>query len=303
MSVASLISARSALPGSLQDLPPLPLPDTVAFVRPDFYDAEVVLNPHMEGQIGKVNRFEARRQWRDLVEAYRRLAVEVEIWDARPLLPDQVFCANVALPLPPAVAGDAPMAVAAIMASARRQAEVAPAVGELERRGIEVLTLNPFNVARFEGTGDAIWHPSRALLFGGWGPRSVPQAYEVITAWTGVPVVLLELVDPRFYHLDTCFSVVNDRCAVFYPGAFAPAGQELLRQLFPEAIEVEESEAMRFACNGHCPDGKHVVLERRCEATAAALEERGFAVVPVDTGEFLKSGGSVFCLKLHYWSA
>jgi N-dimethylarginine dimethylaminohydrolase len=29
----------------------------------------------------------------------------------------------------------------------------------------------------------------------------------------------------------------------------------------------------------------------------AALLEQGFAVTELDTGEFMKSGGSVFCLK------
>jgi N-dimethylarginine dimethylaminohydrolase len=32
--------------------------------------------------------------------------------------------------------------------------------------------------------------------------------------------------------------------------------------------------------------------------TAKSLERAGFVVKPLDTGEFLKSGGSVFCMKL-----
>ena len=31
------------------------------------------------------------------------------------------------------------------------------------------------------------------------------------------------------------------------------------------------------------------------------LREAGFEVVELDTDEYLKSGGSVFCMKLMYW--
>jgi len=41
-----------------------------------------------------------------------------------------------------------------------------------------------------------------------------------------------------------------------------------------------------------------VLLQRGCERTSAALRAAGFTVRELETSEFLKSGGSVFCMKL-----
>ena len=53
-----------------------------------------------------------------------------------------------------------------------------------------------------------------------------------------------------------------------------------------------------LACNACCPDGRNVLMQRGCERTGAALRAAGFTVRELETGEFLKSGGSVFCMKL-----
>ena len=36
-----------------------------------------------------------------------------------------------------------------------------------------------------------------------------------------MPVVSLELVDPRFYHLDTALAVLDDTTIAYYPPAFS----------------------------------------------------------------------------------
>ena len=120
---------------------------------------------------------------------------------------------------------------------------------------------------------------------------------------TGVPVALLELTDPRFYHLDTCLSPIDGRCALYFPGAFTEQGVQLIEAIYPEAIPVQEAEACNMVCNGHCPDGQHFLVHPGSPSATAALEQRGIEVVALDTSEFLKSGGSVFCMKLHYWAA
>jgi N-dimethylarginine dimethylaminohydrolase len=53
-----------------------------------------------------------------------------------------------------------------------------------------------------------------------------------------------------------------------------------------------------FACNAHALDGKTVIMQRGAREAVSRLGALGFRVVEVDTGEFLKSGGSVFCLKM-----
>ena len=66
-------------------------------------------------------------------------------------------------------------------------------------------------------------------------------------------------------------------------------------------IEVDAGEARtRLACNACGPDGRHVLLPAGAPITAKRLRAEGFEVIEVDTEEFLKAGGSVFCMKLQH---
>jgi N-dimethylarginine dimethylaminohydrolase len=271
-------------------------------VEPRFYDVERVINPHMEGNVGRVDRFVARHQWRSLVEAYRSIGQRVDIMEGQPLLPDLVFCANQALPMPPGLGAEGGSAVMSLMRRASREPEVRWIERFLGSQGLHIEHLDPWSVPSMEGTGDGLWHPGRALLWGGVGPRSRPEAWARVSAMAGVPVMLLRLIDPRFYHLDTCLSFVDEETAVLFPGAFDDAGRALLAALVPRLIEVDEAEAMNMACNGHSPDGRHYLVQRGSPRCNGRLAEIGLEVVELDTDQFLLSGGSVYCMKLHWWS-
>jgi len=118
-------------------------------------------------------------------------------------------------------------------------------------------------------------------------------------AQTGVRYVgrnTVELVDPRFYHLDTCFCPLNDKLGMFFPGAFTKAGQKTLENAI-ELIEVPSNEALRFVCNAVVL-GKNVVLPAGCTKTYDLLKTRGFTSYPVELSEFIKAGGAAKCLSL-----
>jgi N-dimethylarginine dimethylaminohydrolase len=75
-----------------------------------------------------------------------------------------------------------------------------------------------------------------------------------------------------------------------------------LRALIPDLIEANEHEAEHlFACNATCPNGKDVIIQAGCAVVNAELRKRGFTVHEVSTDEYLKSGGSVFCMKMMVW--
>jgi N-dimethylarginine dimethylaminohydrolase len=107
----------------------------------------------------------------------------------------------------------------------------------------------------------------------------------------------LELVDPHFYHLDTCFCPLAPGLAIWFPPAFDTYGQRAIRETIPELIEVEEGDARRFGCNAVVV-GSDVVLNVGCEALKQSLIQRGYSVNETDLSEFLKSGGSAKCLTL-----
>lgn len=166
----------------------------------------------------------------------------------------------------------------------------------------EIVRLSSSDATAFEGMGDAIWHPRKYLIWGGYGFRTRQEVYQEIARELEVPIVLLRLEDEDFYHLDTCFSALNESTVLIYPGAFSPNDLQLIHRLFDRVIEAPEDEARTlFACNAHCPDGENVLIQKGCVTTNSRLQEAGFSVLEVDTGEFLKAGGSVFCMKQMFW--
>lgn len=95
-----------------------------------------------------------------------------------------------------------------------------------------------------EGQGDLLMVGERVLA--GYGFRTDQRAHAEIAAVLGLPVVSLELVDPRFYHLDTALAVLDDHTIAYYPPAFSTAAQEQLSALFPDAIVVGSADAFVF---------------------------------------------------------
>jgi len=297
----------SELDFRLEELPRLPPFDRALLADPRDFDVEYAINPHMldeHGELRRVDRVEARRQWETVRRTLEAAGLAVEVEGPLDGHPDFVFCANPGLPIPAAVAGAPPRWVPARMASEMRSGEVERWAERARRRGWRVEPLEG-NAERFEGTGDGLWHPGRRLLWGGVGPRSSREAWEELAARYELPIVTLELADPALYHLDTCLAPLDEEGCLWAPEAFDEAGQGLVRALFPGAIEVSGAEAReRLACNAFPvprPGARPaVVIQAGAEEARAALAERGYEVLEVETGEFLKSGGSVFCMKLAY---
>jgi N-dimethylarginine dimethylaminohydrolase len=183
-----------------------------------------------------------------------------------------------------------------------RQGEVPHFEHFFRQQDYAIKRLPPELHTSFEGMGDAIWHPNRYLLWGGYGFRTGLRAYEYITDLLEVPVLPLHLEDPDFYHLDTCFSVLDETSVLIYPDVFDDDGRALIDRLFDTVVEAPEDEARhQFACNAHCPDREHVIIQQGCDVTNERLRAAGFTPIEVDTSEFIKAGGSVFCMKQMIW--
>ena len=83
----------------------------------------------------------------------------------------------------------------------------------------------------------------------GYGFRTDRRAHDEVADHVGMPVISLELVDPRFYHLDTALAVLDDDTIAYYPPAFASAARAKLAELFPDAIEVASADAYVLGLN------------------------------------------------------
>lgn len=297
-----VISNARALNFDPRSLPPMPAPRTVLMVRPTHFHVDNPINPHMrkaDGTLHALDKNRAAAQWEALRETYKALGFHVVTLEGGPGLPDMVFCANQSLPLIDTI-GDK-VALSSNMANDTRHKEVPLVSDALRSLGYTVTPIADRTPETFfEGMGDCLWLPGRRFLLGGYGSRTRAAMYEKVTRLADAPVAVFSLVHPRFYHLDTCLSILDASSALACRDAFSAEGWELLNAVFPNLIEVPlvEADSPHFACNAHCPDGKHVIVQAGCAQTEGALKKAGYVPVPVDTDEFIKSGGSVFCMKL-----
>ena len=127
--------------------------------------------------------------------------------------------------------------------------------------------------------------------------RSDKEAVRRVAGMLGKELVALELVNPWFYHLDTCLCPISEVTVIYYPGAFTALGRRSILEHFPDPIAVAPQEAYRLVCNS-VGVGRNVVMSRGCPAARSQLQERGYVVHEVDVGEFLKAGGGAKCLVL-----
>jgi N-dimethylarginine dimethylaminohydrolase len=147
----------------------------------------------------------------------------------------------------------------------------------------------------FEGAGDALFVGDH--LFQAWGFRTDEAAHAEVARVLDVESTSLQLVDPRFYHLDTCFCPLDDRTALIAPAAFTGESVDRVRARVPRLIEVARDVAEGFACNAMPMQGR-IISSTAVEALRAPLTEAGFEVVGLPMDEFMKSGGGVRCLSL-----
>jgi N-dimethylarginine dimethylaminohydrolase len=282
------------------DLPAMRVPKEVLMVTPKYFSVEYVINPHMAQNVGAVNKLEARNEWDVLKSTFEQIGLQVHVIEGEKGLPDMVFCANQSLPFI-SENGDKQVFMS-IMHDDERKEEVPYIEQWYRQNGYEIHYLDENKIDDFEGCGDAIWHTGRRLLWGGYGYRSSIKAYEIISKTFDLPVIALELVDEEFYHLDTCFCVLDENTVLIYPDAFADEGLKLINSVFDKVIHASKYEATKlFACNATCPDGKNVIIQQGCTDVNKNLRDAGFSVHEVSTYEFLKSGGSVFCMKMMVW--
>lgn len=273
-------TARSAGPVTLGRTPSV---RRYAMTPPAFFAVEYAINPWMDITT-PVDVGLAQAQWERLHDTYIRLGHHVEVIEPVPGLPDMVYAANGGF-----VAHD--VAIVAKFRYAERAGE-----SRAYARWMSSLGYRPVHTRHVnEGQGDLLKVGN--IVLAGWGFRTDRRAHAEISAALLAPVISLELVDPRFYHLDTALAVLDDHTIAFYPPAFSADAREQLGALFPDAIIADTADAYVLGLNV-VSDGLHVVLPSAATGFAARLRRAGFQPIGVDLSELLKGGGSVKCCTL-----
>jgi len=254
--------------------------------RPTFYGIHYRINPWMDLR-RQANRAVALRQWQTLREVLEHeFRATVHLCRARPGLPDMTFTANAGL-----VRGR--VFVPSRFRYPERAGEEPHFTRWFRRRGYAVRPLA--GDGRFEGAGDTLFVGD--TLFAGYYFRTDVLTHTALGEALGVRVVSLQLVNPRFYHLDTCFAPLGRAAALYYPRAFDDYARRVLKETVGDLVPVNDAEAHEFGCNAVVA-GRRAVVSEPCRELARALRRRGYAVYGANFSEFIKAGGAAKCLTL-----
>ncbi|MCB5168859.1 amidinotransferase [Streptomyces bambusae] len=258
--------------------------------EPRHFEVRYAINPWMNPGT-PVDPELARGQWQTLVETYRAHGHTVETVAPVAGLPDMVFAANAALVLDGKVFGSS-------FHAPERQPESAAYAAWFKEAGYDV---HPAESV-CEGEGDLV--PAGRYVLAGTGFRTQRTAHREVQEFFGRPVISLDLVDPRFYHLDTALFFLGPEPGedggtgegniAYYPAAFSPGSREALRRLYPDAVIATEEDALAFGLNS-VSDGRHVFVAPQALDLIDRLVHRGYVPVPVDLSEFRKAGGGIKC--------
>lgn len=286
---------------------------SVLLCAPTYFDVIDSKNPYMLGD-NPVDKTKARAQWETLRAALQNAGLNVETIEPVPGLEDMVFAANQVFIGHAEKIGN--FIVPSRMRHPSRQREVAFYTEWFRKRGYKILELD-LDAEYLEGGGDLIWHPRPTnerparspapatpsidvpRIYAGYGFRSTLGGVERFAAAMhelGISVVPLELVDERFYHLDTCLCPLNIEAAIVCPRAFAPKSLDALLSYWQRVHEITESEAAGFVANGIVA-GSYYLTPRITPNLQRILERENLRPVVVEMSEFEKSGGSCYCMK------
>jgi N-dimethylarginine dimethylaminohydrolase len=230
---------------------------------PDHYGIEYEINPWMSRSRGSTPE-KAHKQWQGLHDTLVRLGVKVELMVPQQGLPDLVFTANAGL-----------MFRERFFSSRFRHEVRARETPYFDAwfaaHGYRVEHLP--EATFFEGAGDALFCGPK--LFAGYRIRSDVNGHQWLGRVLGKQVLPLELVNPYFYHLDTCFCPLAPGEAIYYPEAFDSYGRKVLEMHVPRLLAVAEHDAKRFGANAVVV-GKTVIVNAGCEKLTADLQSSGY---------------------------
>lgn len=263
------------------------------------YDVSYVINPWMAPDAWSNDRAghlaEAVAASNTLKAALEKAGAEILTIPGVEGLPDLVFPANAAIVLDR-------RAIVARFSCAERQGEeqvFLDAFKALKAKGLfDEVSIFPEGVFQ-EGAGDCIWDKTRQHFWAGYGQRSTRDAIPVIEKFFGEKVVPLELISPRFYHLDVCFLPLSGGEVVYYRKAFSEKAQATIKSIVPadKLIEASDDDAAAFSVNAVNID-KQIVMAKPPQRLVDTLTERGYSVTGVDLAPFIMSGGGAYCMTL-----
>jgi N-dimethylarginine dimethylaminohydrolase len=262
----------------------------VLVCEPEYFDLKYSINPWMKHLENSVNRNLAYKQWENLVKTLEKMGATPQIMKGHPELPDIVFTANAGFYFKE---NDVKKIILSNFKHPERQPEKEIYKNWFENNGFECLFFpEGYN---FEGAGDVLTKGKSKEIYHGHGFRSDFD----VNHWniTSFLIHPLQLVNPHFYHLDTCFCPLNRNYILIWEEAFLESDVNYLMSHDVHLLKIPPQDAYKFACNAVNIDDC-VLIPSGCPETGEILKNAGFDVYETDMSEYIKSGGACKCLTL-----
>ena len=254
------------------------------------------LNPYMKkGTV--IDKEKAMNQWLYLYNMLQSFNVKIHLIEPVKNLPDMVFSANCGC-----IMGD--VFYPTNFKDLPRRGEVSHYTNYIRKMGYKIKRIDGY----FEGQGDVVFSNNRKKVWIGYNQRTNLKGAndfknKLIGNYNDIEVITLKLIDPFFYHLDTCMRVFGEDYVIYYPGAFDEKSRTKILAGFKKSniITATRKEALEFCCNSI--DIPH--SDRNCNGILIAnklsdrlknvLESKKVMYAECPMTEFMLGGGSVKC--------
>lgn len=264
---------------------------------PNSFNINYEINPWMVNNISSVDSLLAYKQWKHLYDKISLSTPVIQMEEKHINIPDIVFTANAGVVIDN-------IFIPSKFAHRERQPETDEFINEFKNLGFEIDSFFVESGTNFEGAGDALFSHKHKKLIMGYGFRTSIDAPKYISKFlknyaSNYDVLDLELVDPSFYHLDTCFCPLDNGMILFYPSAFSFDSLKLLNESFgKDLIAVSHEDAKSFACNA-VSIGSNLLVNSITSELKHYLNSLNISVIETPMSEFMKSGGSCKCLTIN----
>jgi N-dimethylarginine dimethylaminohydrolase len=230
----------------------------------------------------------ARRQYEEMVDAYRDAGVAVHFLDPEPALPYQLFARDSSVMTPWG-------AVIMQLQKPYRRGEYAACLRFYLGHGIPIYDL--VTAGNVEGGDFMVLQPGVAAC-GYSGERSIEPAVRQLQSWFEAEgwELYTYAFDPHFLHLDVQMGMIAEGLAVVCVEAVEPELVEWLQSKRIRVISIPYADAMQLGSNVVALGNERVMVPAASKNLIAACRAEGLTVYDPDVSMIGNGGGAVHCM-------
>jgi len=257
----------------------------VLLCPPRFMEIREVINQTQRRFARKnIDREQAERQHRNLVNTLRDHQVDVVLLEPDSRFPEQVFTRDIGFVL-------GPQMFISRMDEPIRQGEETRLEVWLQDEGIPFTSVD---TGPIEG-GDVIVDGD-TIYIGDGGRTSHKAIDELRRRLPHLEVISLPFPE-KYLHLDCIFNPLSPREALIYPPAFVDSDLARLAARY-HLIEVSKEEQFQLGTNVLSIGNRKLISQPSNPEVNARLRRHDFTVLEVNFSEIVKSGGAFRCCTL-----